>query len=133
MLKQRIVSPTVAEPAPGMWSNCVKVGPALYLSGLTARGADGQTIEGKDEYEQARIIFQKMKALLETAGGAMNDVVKLTILVTNIKRNTEVWRARREFFSGDFPACTLVEVSALAKAEILVEIEGVAYLGCSGS
>lgn len=41
------------------------------------------------------------------------------------------WRARREFFSGDFPASTLVEVRSLATPELLVEIEAVAYLGRS--
>ena len=56
----------------------------------------------------------------------MNDVVKLTIFVTDIKQNSGVWRARREFFTGDFPASSLVEVRALALPEILVEIEAVA-------
>jgi enamine deaminase RidA (YjgF/YER057c/UK114 family) len=53
----------------------------------------------------------------------------MTIYVVNIEKNTEVWRARRECFSGDFPASTLVEVRSLAKPEVLVEIESVAYLG----
>ena len=51
--------------------------------------------------------------------------------MVNIKNNTEVWRARREFFTGDFPASTLVEVRSLAGPETLVEIEAVAYLGKS--
>ena len=61
----------------------------------------------------------------------MADVAKVTIYVTNIMNNTEVWRARKEAFTGDFPASTLVEVSALAKSEILVEIEAIAYIGSS--
>ena len=67
--------------------------------------------------------------MVEAAGGAMADVVKVTIYVTNIKNNTKVWAARREFFTGDFPASTLVEVSALAAPEILVEIEAIAHIG----
>jgi 2-iminobutanoate/2-iminopropanoate deaminase len=59
----------------------------------------------------------------------MDNLVKMTIYLVDIKNNTEVWRARREFFSGDFPASTLVEVRSLAKPEVLVEIETVAYLG----
>ena len=58
----------------------------------------------------------------------MDNLVKMTIYVVNIEKNTEVWRARREFFSGDFPASTLVEVRSLAKPEVLVEIESVAYV-----
>jgi hypothetical protein len=58
----------------------------------------------------------------------MDNLIKMTIYVVDIKNNTEVWRARREFFTGDFPASTLVEVRSLAKPEVLVEIEAVAYL-----
>jgi hypothetical protein len=68
-------------------------------------------------------------AAVEAAGGTMDNVAKLTIFVTDISKNVEVWRARKEFFSGDFPAASLVEVSALATPEILVEIEAVAVLG----
>ena len=56
----------------------------------------------------------------------MADVVKVVIYVTDISRREEVWRARREFFSGDFPVSTLVEVSALAMPELKVEIEAIA-------
>ena len=131
MNKERIISPLVAEPAPGMWSNCLRVGETVYVSGMTARAMDGETMLGNDEYEQSKVVFEKIKDLVEAAGGRMDDVVKMTIFVTNIANNREVWRARKEFFSGDFPACSLVEVSKLAKPEILVEIEAIAQLGCS--
>ena len=131
MKKQRIQSPAVREPAPQLWSNCMVVGGVAYVSGMTARGPDGQTVIGDDEYQQSKVIFQKIQDLVRAAGGAMDDVVKMTIFVTRIAHNTKVWEARKEFFSGDFPACTLVEVSSLAKPEILVEIEATAHIGCS--
>jgi len=127
--KIRITSSLVAEPASKRWSNCLRAGDFLYVSGLTSRGNDGVTIEGKGEYEQSKIIFTKMKNLLEAGGARMDDVVKLTLFVTNIANNKEVWRAREEFFTGDFPAASLVEVKGLATPEILVEIEAVAYTG----
>jgi enamine deaminase RidA (YjgF/YER057c/UK114 family) len=96
---------------------------------LTSRNADGTTIDGKDEYEQTKIIFKKHKALIESAGGKMSDFTKLTIFVTRIQNNKQVWKARAEFFSGDFPACSLVEVSNLAAPNIYFEIEGVAHIG----
>ena len=129
--KVRITSEHVAEPKPGMWSNCLKVGDAIYFSGLTSRDKDGTTILGKDGYEQAKVIFQKMKDLIEAAGGVMDDMATLTIFVTDMEKNTGVWKARQEFFSGDFPACALVEVKGLANPEILVEIQGQAILHCS--
>jgi 2-iminobutanoate/2-iminopropanoate deaminase len=126
---ERISSPQVTEPPPGRWSNALRVGDMLFISGMVSRGADGTTIQGGNEYEQAKIIFGKIRHLVEAARGAMSDVVKMTIYVVNIKRNTEVWRAREEFFTGDFPCSTLVEVRNLATPEILVEIEAIAYLG----
>src|SRR5690606_1636666 len=83
----RITSPNVAEAAPGLWSNCLKVEDTLYLSGFTSRANDGETIIGKDGYEQAKVIFQKMKDLCEAAGGTIDDVVTMTIFVTDIKEN----------------------------------------------
>ncbi len=126
---QRVRSDAVTEPSPELWSNCMVVNNIAYISGLTARGTDLNVIEGNDEYVQTKAIFQKFKHLVEAAGGSMADFVKLTIFVTRIDEREKVWKGRAEFFSGDFPACSLVEVSALATPEILVEIEGVAYLG----
>jgi len=56
----------------------------------------------------------------------MDDVIEMTIYVTDISQRKEVWRAREQFFSGDFPCSTLVEVKGLAVPELLVEIN------CSG-
>jgi enamine deaminase RidA (YjgF/YER057c/UK114 family) len=127
MTIRRVTSPDAPEPPPERWSNCLVVDGIAYVSGMVARGAAG--LENMDEYEQAREIFRKIKALLEAAGGAMADVVKVTIFVTDIRNNTKVWKARAEVFSGNFPASTLVQVAALAAPEIKVEIEAVAHLG----
>jgi 2-iminobutanoate/2-iminopropanoate deaminase len=129
MTIRRATSPHVAEPPPERWSNCLVCDGIAYVSGMTARGAEATGLAAMDEYEQSKVIFTKIKNMLEGAGGAMADVVKITVYVTNIKNNTKVWAARREFFKGDFPASTLVEVSALAAPEILVEIEAIAHLG----
>ena len=125
----RYISPKVKEPAPNLWSNCIVCDGIAYIAGLTSRNPDGVTIDGKDEYEQTKIIFQKHKALIEAAGGKMADFTKLTIFVTRIENNKKVWEARSEFFNGNFPACSLVEVSKLATPVIYVEIEGIAHIG----
>jgi len=130
MARTRVTIPNVAEAGPGLWSNCIRAGDLLFISGQVARPLDGsKTLVGSNEYEQATQIFTRIKLICEGAGGSLGDVVKLTIFMVNIKNNTEVWRARREFFTGDFPASTLVEVRSLAGPETLVEIEAVAYLG----
>ena len=130
MPRTKLNVPNLAEADPGLWSNCIRAGDLLFISGQVARPFEGgRTIVGNNEYEQTKQIFSRIQRICEAAGGSLEDLVKMTIFVVNIKNNTEVWRARREFFSGDFPASTLVEVRSLAGAETLVEIETVAYLG----
>jgi 2-iminobutanoate/2-iminopropanoate deaminase len=119
----RATSPEVPEPQPGTWSNCLVVGGIAYFAGATARG--------DDEYVQAKAIFTKLRHLVEAAGGSMADIVKVTIFVTDIRQREKVWKARQEFFTGNFPASTLVQVAALATPELKVEIEAVAHIGAS--
>src|SRR4029077_19378906 len=129
MTIRRVTSPAAPEPPPERWSNCLVVDGIAYVAGMVARGDDPKDLAGKDEYEQAKDIFTKINALIDAAGGTMADVVKIIVYVTNIKNNTKVWAARREFFKGNFPVSTLVEVRALAAPEILVEIEAIAHIG----
>lgn len=130
MPRTKIAIPTVAEAGPELWSNCIRAGDTLFISGQVARPLEGgKALVGSNEYEQAKQIFTRIQAICEGAGGSLEDVVKLTIYMVDITKNVEVWRARREFFTGDFPASTLVEVRSLATPETLVEIEAVAYLG----
>jgi 2-iminobutanoate/2-iminopropanoate deaminase len=122
---ERVVSPKVSEPPAGTWSNCLVVNGVAYLAGMTAGGTEG------DEYAQAKVIFTKIRHLVEAAGGSMGDIVKVTIFVTDITQREKVWQARRESFTGNFPASTLVQVAALATPSIKVEIEAVAHIGTS--
>ena len=132
MPRTKVAIPNVAEAGPGLWSNCIRAGDLIFISGQVARPLEGgKTLVGSNEYEQAKQIFTRIKCICEGAGGSLQDVVKMTIFMVNITNNTEVWRARRECFTGDFPASTLVEVRSLAGPETLVEIEAVAYLGKS--
>jgi 2-iminobutanoate/2-iminopropanoate deaminase len=85
----RAVSPQVAEPQAGTWSNCLVVNGVAYVAGMTAAGTEG------DEYAQAKVIFTKIRHLLAAAGGNMADVVKVTIFVTDITQREKVWHARR--------------------------------------
>jgi enamine deaminase RidA (YjgF/YER057c/UK114 family) len=127
--KQRFVSPHVAEYPPGHWSNCIRVGDMIWLSGFTARANDLKTIQGADAYEQAKVIFSKVKHCLEAAGATMADVVNMNIYVTDMADNKAIWKARQEFFTGDFPCSTLVQVASLANPEIKLEITCQAVAG----
>jgi 2-iminobutanoate/2-iminopropanoate deaminase len=120
----RAVSPEVPEPQPGTWSNCLVVDNIAYVAGMTATGGDLS-----DEYTQAKAIFTKIRNLLQAAGGTMADVVTVTIYVTDISQREKVWQARREFFTGNFPCSTLIQIAALANPSLKVEINAVAHIG----
>ena len=122
----RATTPQVPEPQPGTWSNCLVAGGVAYVAGMTASGGDLS-----DEYTQAKAIFTKIRHLVEAAGGSMADVVTVTIFVTDITQREKVWRARQEFFSGNFPCSTLVQVAALATPPLKVEINATAHIGAS--
>ena len=131
MAMKRVTSPQVAEPIPETWSNCKVAGDFIQVAGMVS-GYDGDAIAGGDDvYEQARLTFAKIKKLVEAAGGVMDDIIKVTIFVTDITRREEVWKARREFFTGDFPCSTLVEIAALARPGLAVEIEAHGFIGSS--
>jgi 2-iminobutanoate/2-iminopropanoate deaminase len=123
----RATSTEVPEPPAGTWSNCLVVNGVAYIAGMTARGGD---VAG-DEYAQAKAAFGKIRHLVEAAGGSMADITKVTIFVTDIKKRDQVWQARREFFTGNFPASTLVQVAALADPSLKVEIDAVAHIGAA--
>lgn len=132
MTKKRVRAAGIGEPPEGTWSNCLVAGGHVYIAGMTSRSPEFDQVDGSNAYEQAQIIFRKIKALIEAAGGTMADIVKLNVFVTDINDRNHVWDARREFFEGDFPVSTLVEVAGLAHPEMMVEIEAVGVLGDDG-
>jgi 2-iminobutanoate/2-iminopropanoate deaminase len=129
--RRRISSPAVPEPPPGTFSRAIQVGDQLFVAGMTANTANG--VEGGDSmYEQTRAVFRKIQALVSAAGGTMNDIVKMTGFVTDIRRREDYLRARQPFFTADPPASTLVEITALAAPGLIVEVEVLAIIGSSG-
>lgn len=126
---EQITAADVPEPVPAIFSNCLKVGDQLFISGMTASGADGGMIGGESAYGQAKACFSKIRDLVKAAGGELTDVVKLTIYLTDMADRPEVGRARTEFFSGRMPCSTLVGISTLVDPAMRVEIEAIAVLG----
>lgn len=128
--RRRVSSPNVPEPPPGTFSRAIQVGKQLFVAGMTANsptGVDG----GNSMYDQTRAVFTKIAHLVAAAGGTMNDIVKMTGFITDIKRREDYLRARRDYFTADPPASTLVEVTALAAPGLLIEVEVLAIIGSS--
>jgi len=110
-------------------SQAQRVGDLIYVSGQVAYNNKRRSVGGNSAYAQSRHVFGRIKALVEAAGAKMDDIVKVTMYTTDMRFQPDIWKARREFFSGDFPCSTLVEVTSLVQPEFLIEIEAIAYVG----
>ena len=122
---------SVKEPAPRTWSNAKVCGNQFFVSGMTAHDGAGKVEGDGSMYDQAMRTFGKIKGMVQAAGAQMNDIIEMTIYVTDIAQRKEVWRAREKFFTGDFPCSTLVEVKGLAIPALLVEINCSGFIGAS--
>lgn len=128
VIKERITSPKVKEPPPKTWSQALKAGNLLFISGQVALDADGQLVGRGDITAQAVQIFENIKALVEQAGGTMDDIVKLTIYLTDMRDRPKLLEIRKKYFTSDFPTSTLVMVSMLAFEGLLIEIDAIGVL-----
>ncbi len=116
---------------PATYSQGVKVTGAqtiLFLSGQVAYEKDGSPAFRGDFKAQARGAFDCIKALVESQGGTLANVVKITTYVTDMRYRADWALIREEYFGKKGCASTLVEISALAHPDWMVEIEAIAVL-----
>jgi enamine deaminase RidA (YjgF/YER057c/UK114 family) len=111
------------------YSRAVRVGRFIALSGSAAVDEDGRLVGEGDMYAQARQCIEVIAAALERAGGRLSDVVRTRMFVTDIERWAEAGRAHQEAFGDVMPASTMVEVSRLIDARMLIEVEADAIIG----
>ncbi len=132
-MQKNILNP-VSLAKPSGYSNGILAegGHLLFLAGQTGMDATGKIVAPGDLVAQFTQALANLRAVLEEAGGTMNDIVKLTIFVTNknlYRANLKpLGEAYRSFFGRYYPAMTLVEVKSLFDDEAMVEIEGTAVL-----
>ena len=123
-----IAIPGAREPPGGSWSNCLRIGDEIAVSGITARDGGGMLEGGDSMGGQTRAIFSKLNAALNAAGGGLHNVYKLVIYVTDMSRKDEVNAERKAAFAALYPCSTLIEVSAFTFPGLLVEIDAFANL-----
>jgi 2-iminobutanoate/2-iminopropanoate deaminase len=105
-----------------------KVERMIFVSGLTARQADGSVASVGDAAGQARAALTSLQRMLEAAGASLDDVVRIVTYLTDIEDHPAVHAVRREFFGDEPPASTSVGVVRLYDERQLVEIEATAVL-----
>lgn len=111
------------------YSRAVRVGNHIFVGGTTSTNSEG-VVEGEgDHYLQTKIVLEKIRSVIDAAGGALSDVVRIRFYVTDISKGAEYLRAYSEFFKAIKPAITMAEIKALARPAHLVEIEADAMVG----
>lgn len=110
------------------YTDAVRWGDTLYISGLAPFDADSNLIGPDDPEAQTRQIFRHMKAILDAAGASFADVLRVTVYLTNVDDRTKINPVRQEYFGDTRPASTLVEVRALVHPQMCVEIEAIVGL-----
>jgi enamine deaminase RidA (YjgF/YER057c/UK114 family) len=118
--------------APGAGYSHVVWGTGRFvaISGQCAFDADGKVVGEGDPGAQARQVFENLRRCLAAAGASFDDVVKLTYFVTDVAHLPAVRAARDEVLDAErMPASSAVQVAALFRPELLVEIEAFALIG----
>ncbi len=122
---KHVVKTDKAPQAIGPYSQAIEVNGIVYTSGVVPIDpATGNVVEG-DIKIQATRVFDSMKALLEAAGSSCEDVIKTTVFIKDMNDFAALNEIYAEYFTGDFPARSCVEVARLPK-DVLIEMEAVA-------
>ena len=117
----------LAEPI-SHYTDAVRAGDLLFVSGLVAVDGQGALVGGDDVAAQARQVFENMRAVLDEAGCRFEDVVKVTVYLTDVDERPRINPVREEYFGHARPASTLVEVSRLAVPGARIEIDAVVLI-----
>jgi 2-iminobutanoate/2-iminopropanoate deaminase len=101
-------------------------GAIVFVSGQVAYTSDGKLVGDADFEAQTRQVFENLRTVVEQAGTTLGSIVKLTVFLTDMGNLREYGRIKAEFFTGEQPASTAVGVTALARPELMLEVEALA-------
>lgn len=132
-MEKHIVNPATLAPPVGFNHGIITTGGRLlFLAGQTASDNTGQIVAAGDLVRQYEQVLRNLQAVLETAGGSMQNIVKMTIFVKDrddyLAHLKSLGQVHRRFFGAYYPATALFEISRFYQDEALIEIEGIAVL-----
>lgn len=119
-LQRTTALPGLNAPVPHSYSHSVRAGAMLFLAGQCGTNAAGNVVSADFE-AQARLALDRVRRVVEQAGGTLNDVASMTVFVTDIRDEPRFAEIGRELFGSDYPTSALIGVSALLPPGARVE------------
>lgn len=126
-MSKTIIHTDNAPAAIGAYSQAVRVGDTVYLSGQIPLVAETMQVVAGGFAEQAHQVFKNLQAVAQAAGGNLNDLVKVNAYLTDLSNFATFNEIMAKYFTAPYPARAAVEVSALPKG-VLVEAEAILVL-----
>lgn len=123
-MKRQVIKTDHAPAAIGTYSQAVKVGATVYLSGQISLDPKTMELVQGDMRAQVESVFRNLQAVATAAGGNLADIVKLTVYLTDLSHFALVNEVMASFFSEPYPARAAIGVTALPKGAA-IEIEGI--------
>ncbi|MBI2305607.1 MAG: RidA family protein [Chloroflexi bacterium] len=127
-MARQIINPPNIVSMPAAYSQAVKVGNMVIISGQVAWDKDGHVVAVGDARAQAEKAYENMAEVLKAAGATFKDIVKITTFVVNPDDLGKLRGVKDRFFEGNVPASTTVCIKQLARPELLIEIEAIAVI-----
>ncbi|MEI6308281.1 MAG: RidA family protein [bacterium] len=125
----RVLGTNEVAASDGTWSQCVRRGGIVCISGQISLDSDGKVV-GKGDFEaQAKQALDNLMAMLKSVGGSPEDLISINVFLTDIRNRAIFAKVRDPYFRDNPPASTLVEISHLVMEELMIEISGIAALG----
>lgn len=123
-MKKQIISTDKAPKAIGTYSQAVKVGDTVYLSGQIPLVPETMEMLNGNVEQQIHRVFKNLAAVAEAAGGSLQDVVKLNVFLTDLSNFPTVNQVMAQYFTEPYPARAAVGVASLPR-NAAVEMDGV--------
>lgn len=122
--------PGVPAPVKPYYTNAVRVeaGPLLFIAGQAALDADGNLVGKGDPKKQIEQTLENIKKILEYHGATMDDIVEVTVYVTDMGHFQEMAPVRSKYFPANGPSSVILQVGQLVSPDWLVEISAIAVV-----
>ena len=129
-MERTYFEPDGLAPPPEPYAHAIRCGDTLYIAGQVAFDEQNQIVGVGDARRQAEQVWRNIGLAVESAGGTLADVVKITVFLKDVRHAPAEIAVREGLFEpGRFPVCTQVQVANLGLPELLMEVDAVAVLG----